>query len=84
MNEGDRPSVSREERIAAVMHGILDYLDKHPKASDTWRGVELWLRDLPEVPSSEIIELALERLAEQGQIAAHRMAGGTVVYGRGS
>ncbi|HVY04717.1 MAG TPA: hypothetical protein VHB46_01950 [Burkholderiales bacterium] len=71
---------SLEQRIAAVMRAVLDYLEKHPNAVDSRRGVEYWVRDLPEAPSPEIVEAALERLVERGEVEARGVAG-TVLFG---
>jgi len=85
MNRGgaaSRGEAWRAQQIAAAMRGIRSYLGAHPNASDSLRGVQLWLRDLPEEFSEEAVGIALERLAEQGEIEARAVAGGAVVYGR--
>lgn len=82
MNGVSRHSSSYELRVAAAMDGVVEYLNKHPKASDTRRGVELWLRDLPEILGSDIVETALERLVEKGDIEKRRVARGVFVFGR--
>lgn len=71
----------RAQQIAAAMRGIRSYLDAHPNASDSLRGVRLWLRDLPEEPREEAVGIALKRLAGQGEIEARAVAGGPLVYG---
>lgn len=80
MNGGGYLLASQEQRIAAVMQAVMAYLDEHPHAGDTRRGVEFWLRDLPDTPSPEIVETALARLVERGDLEVHRIAG-TVVFG---
>ncbi len=85
MNRGGASShgeVWRAQQIAAAMRGIRHYLKAHPNASDSLRGVQLWLRDLPEEFSEEAVRIALERLAEQGEIEIRTVAGGALVYGR--
>jgi hypothetical protein len=81
MNGPDQPSDPQEPQIQAVMRGVLDYLEVHPNASDTRRGVEFWLRGMPETPSPEIVEMALERLVRQSAIEMRRVAGGAAVFG---
>jgi hypothetical protein len=80
MNGGGLSLASLEHRIAAVMRAVQAYLEAHPHAGDTRRGVEFWLRDLPETPSQEIVETALARLVERGDVEMRRIAG-TVVFG---
>jgi hypothetical protein len=72
----------RVQQIAAAMDAIRRYLEAHPNASDSLAGVRLWLRDLPEEPTEEVVGIALERLVAQGQVKARAVAGGAVVYGR--
>lgn len=80
MDDGGYLLASQEKRIAAAMQAILAYLDEHPHAADTRRGVELWLRDMPDTPSPEVVGRALARLVERGDIKARRIAD-TVVFG---
>lgn len=85
MNRGgaaSRGEAWRAQQIAAAMRGIRSYLDAHPNASDSLRGVRLWLRDLPEEFGEEAIGAALDRLLELGEIEARPVAGGAVVYAR--
>ena len=80
MERSNAARARRERQIATAMKGICRYLDAHPNASDSLRGVQLWLRDIPEALSEEVVGIALERLAERGEIEARAVAGGTVVF----
>jgi hypothetical protein len=73
----------REIQVHAAMQGILSYLRLHPNSADCLRGVQLWLRILPDQLTEEIVRLALERLMQRGQVEAKSLPGGATVYGRG-
>lgn len=81
-NGDETAGVRAEWQIATAMHGILRYLDLHPNASDSPRGVQYWLRDLEELPTEEIVGIALQRLLQRGEVDAHQVVGGAVIYGR--
>jgi hypothetical protein len=69
-------------RMEAAMQGIVSYLRLHPGSTDSLRGVQLWLRLLPEELSERVVDQALQKLVERGEIGAWRVIGGAVVYGR--
>jgi hypothetical protein len=69
-------------RVEAAMQGILSYLRLHPDSTDSLRGVQLWLRLLPDELSERIVSQALRELVERGEIGAWPVTGGAVVYGR--
>jgi hypothetical protein len=70
-------------RVEVAMQGILSYLRLHPGSTDSLRGVQHWLRLLPDELSERVVDQALQTLVERGEIVAWRVPGGTLVYGRG-
>lgn len=69
-------------RIEAAMQGIVSYLRLHPDAADSLRGVQLWLRLLPDELGERVVSLALRQLVARGLIGRWNVVGGAVVYGR--
>ena len=69
-------------RVEVARQGILSYLRLHPESTDSLRGVQLWLRLLPDELSERVVRQALQELVERGEIRAWQATGGAVVYGR--
>ena len=74
MSEPDQSS----EAIAAA---VRDYLQRHPDARDTVRGIQEWwlppqLRQLPR----ETLEIVLWRLVDRGELQAARLGNGTILF----
>jgi hypothetical protein len=70
------------EPIETAVREIERYLRAHPNASDTRQGVrDWWLADLASPLSADVIQIALDRLVDEGKLEA-RSIPGDVVYGR--
>ncbi len=69
------------ETVSITATRILAYLERHPLAADTVRGISnWWLREQGlQVPESIVAE-ALESLVEQGQVERQVAAGGEVLF----
>lgn len=74
MSEPDQSS----EAIAAA---VRDYLQRHPEARDTARGIQEWwlppqLRQLPR----ETLEIVLWQLVDRGELQVARLSNGTILF----
>jgi hypothetical protein len=69
------------ETVSLTATHILAYLERHPLAADTARGISnWWLREQGlQVPESIVVE-ALETLVAQGQVERQVAAGGEVLF----
>lgn len=71
-------------RVASVERAICDYLQAHPHAVDTERGIcEWWLRGSPMHPLMGEVQLAVQRLASTGRLVSLALPDGQVAYTRG-
>ncbi|MGD2089588.1 MAG: hypothetical protein PVH61_25660 [Candidatus Aminicenantes bacterium] len=71
----------RVSRLEALSRQILDYLQKHPEASDTLEGIAAWWLEQQRIEDlvEEVAE-ALEILVKKGAITAHKKTDGTTNY----
>jgi hypothetical protein len=76
------PGEPSDDRMVKLQDAILHYLASHPQASDTARGIaRFWIADaLPELPSQDAVQRALDCLAAQGRISCTVLVDGTRVY----
>ena len=66
--------------VADIEQAIRRYLQSHPHALDTERGIrEWWLRDYPR-GSADNVHAAVERLVAAGEIAERTLPGGQRGY----
>jgi len=81
----NKDSISKQNnslsRVEALSRLILDYLQKHPKASDTLEGIATWWLEQQRIEDlvEEVAE-ALELLVKKGTIIAHKNLNGTTIY----
>ncbi len=68
---------------AAIRAAILDYLSRHPRASDALAGIcEWWLAEEKVSGSVDLVEEVLESLVAQQLLRRVRLPDGTVIYRR--
>lgn len=66
---------------AGLAELIRNYVDAHPAASDSLRGIrDWWLRDLRPAPDDVQLLAALEALAEAGELHCIHNPDGTVLW----
>lgn len=72
---------SRMKRVAAFSRRIMDYLHRHPDASDTLEGIAAWWLDQQHIEQlvEEVTE-ALELLVKKGFLSVHKKNSGTTTY----
>lgn len=62
---------------------ILSYLEKHPQAVDTVRGVwSWWLREQAPRVSEAVVARALDQLVARGDLISQTVPGGEVLFKR--
>jgi hypothetical protein len=67
--------------MQTIVAAIRQYLETHPKASDTIDGVSRWWLPAQNVVASpDGVRAALEWLVEAGEVAKRRMPNGQTVY----
>jgi Fe2+ or Zn2+ uptake regulation protein len=67
--------------VDALSREILDYLKKHPEASDTLEGIATWWLQKQRIENLvDEVAKALELLIENGTITSHRTLNGTSLY----
>ncbi len=68
--------------MASVRDAILHYLASHPQASDTVRGItHFWIGEtVPEPPSPDTVQRALDGLMAQGRVSCTVLVDGTRIY----
>lgn len=70
-------------QASAVREGILQYLERHPDASDTLDGIAgWWLTAIDTRPSEDLLQRTLDGLIDEGKIARIVMVDGTHMYAR--
>jgi len=68
---------------ASVRDGILDYLARHPEASDTLDGIAgWWLTAIDPPPTEEVLQATLDELTAEGKVARIKMVDGSFLYAR--
>jgi hypothetical protein len=72
---------SRLSRVEVLSRQILDYLQKHPEASDTLEGIASWWLEQQQIEQlvEEVAE-ALELLVNKGALNVHKKPGGITTY----
>ena len=76
---------SNPAATAEIENAIRNYLQAHPHAIDTERGIrEWWLRDAWPPPRAADVHTAIERLVAAGELAAHCLPDGQLAFGIGS
>lgn len=68
------------DAIAAIARAIQRYLAAHPTAADTAFGVQRWWLPLTLEEPLPLVELALDRLTEEGEVHRTTMEDGGVIY----
>ena len=72
------PGITRAE----VRRAIIDYLTRHPRASDSLRGVVEWCyMALGTRPGEVLVQEVLDELLASGEISSVKLADGTRIYG---
>ena len=67
----------------AVRDGILEYLRRHPDASDTLEGIGgWWLTAIDPPPAKELLQTTLDALIAEGKVACIVMLDGKHLYAR--
>jgi len=70
-------------QATAVRDGILEYLARHPDASDTLDGIAgWWLTAIDPPPSAEVLHTTLDALIAEGKLARIVMVDGRHLYAR--
>ena len=81
--EGDdsRSIPEDNSKVQSLSRDILDYLKKHPEASDTLEGIATWWLQKQRIEQlvDEVAE-ALELLVENGTVRVHKTLNGTSLY----
>lgn len=71
------------KHLNLVAEQILDYLEQHPQATDTARGIYAWwLRDRDPSLSEGLVIKALQRLVDEGSLDWKQTPGGDILYKR--
>jgi hypothetical protein len=71
-------------RVARVERAICEYLQSHPHAVDTERGIcEWWLRDARPQVLADDVRVAIRRLASTGRLLAFVLPDGQLAYSGG-
>jgi hypothetical protein len=71
------------EAINLIAQQVRDYLNAHPKASDTLEGsVGWWLPEEGASASAELVQAALDGLVAGHELVRFRSADGHVLYAR--
>jgi len=71
----------RPPLVAEIETIILSYLQAHPQAADTERGIhEWWLRTADRTYTADDVLAAIQRLVATGELAMHQLQDGRVIY----
>lgn len=69
------------DTVGVTAARILAYLERHPLAADTVRGItDWWLREQGAHVSENIVAEALDSLVSQGQVERQEAVGGEVLF----
>jgi len=72
-----------DNEITQLASEIVSYLDHHPQAADSAKGIaQWWLKRQRLSIAVDNVSLALELLCHEGKIKKNRSASGDVVYSR--
>ncbi len=74
---------SADPTFESIQSRIVDYLQQHPAAADSVRGIQRWWLPGREV-SLALVEAALEQLASEGRITRTLLPDGNAVWSAGS
>ncbi|MEM5317139.1 hypothetical protein [Paraburkholderia sp. JHI869] len=69
--------------VETIKSRIVDYLQQHPAAADSARGIQRWWLPGREVALA-LVEAALEHLASEGRITKTLLPDGNSVWSAGS
>jgi hypothetical protein len=77
-----QPEVEQFEAIVAMLaEQILSYLDAHPRAADSRKGIERWwLGSGTGLASPDAVQQALDELVARGHLWRRELIGGEVIY----
>jgi hypothetical protein len=71
--------------VATAIELIEAYLDIHPHATDSLKGVrDWWLTSAARTISVDVLQAAVAALCHAQKLTSRRIAGGEVIYGRAS
>ena len=74
-----------EDRVRIVGEAIVRYLESHPDAADTARGIrQWWLSDVAVEIGRGDLCAALDALVREGKVRRETLPGGARVYSRAS
>ncbi len=69
------------ELVLAMAQEISHYLESHPEAADTLKGVVSWWLDRQRYEYSyHMVKQALDHLVAEGKVAKHVTVGGGILY----
>lgn len=74
------PTPPTEAEVTALGARVLAYLERHPKAADTWEGIASWWLQVEPSVQPEAIRAALDRLVAAGSLAARRLPSAQWLY----
>ncbi|CAD6543054.1 hypothetical protein LMG27952_03981 [Paraburkholderia hiiakae] len=74
---------SADPTFESIKSRIVDYLQQHPAAADSARGIQRWWLPEREVALA-LVEAALEQLASEGRITRTLLPDGNTVWSAGS
>lgn len=69
-----------QPRVLNAMNQIRDYLKLNPHAADTIDGIALWLHRAPPGHERVILQAALDRLVEGGEMLRETLPDGRNIY----
>ena len=69
----------RGEQTRATKRQITEYLNRHPAAADTARGIQRWWLMAAEIDET-VINQALDELQREGLVTRNVLADGTIVF----
>lgn len=71
----------RNDDVRSIAEDIMEYLRRHPNASDSFDGVALWwLLQQAIERDMDLVKQALEQLAREGRIAKSQNANNETIY----
>lgn len=74
---------SEADSVSDAACRIMQYLERHPQATDTFRGIcSWWLRQNESPLPEDAVARALDLLILEGCIDSHRAPGGELLYRR--
>ncbi|WP_127556045.1 hypothetical protein [Saccharospirillum alexandrii] len=74
---------SEADTVSDVAYRIIQYLEQHPQATDSFRGICTWWLRQTESPLPEAaVARALDQLVLEGCVDCHQAPGGERLYRR--